>query len=178
MRRLIVVLMLGWSFIVVNPAAGQGFWTEASMLGYGALGLAAGVAVCGSCDYDAAGGVIGTGAALGIFAGYHIGRSAETVGRRGVWPSGAQLLGARIGMVTGVAALGSLAAAYYISNYDSGKAGEDERNLARSIAAGAVVGVVLEVLEERKLKGRLMPRLDVGYGRELGPTVGLRLSLP
>jgi hypothetical protein len=35
---------------VPRPAAAQGFWTEASTIGYGGVGVGLGWIACGDCD--------------------------------------------------------------------------------------------------------------------------------
>jgi hypothetical protein len=174
MKRLIVVAVVGWLLVAARPVSGQRYWTEASTIGYGGLGVGAAIALCRSCDYAPFGTAVLAGAGLGLLTGYTIGRAAETPARRGEWPNGAQLLGARIGMVTGFAALGATVAALAISSPIS--IAPDELSLLVLSAAGAVVGVLLQARDERDLAARVGTRLQVGYHEELGLTVGMRVA--
>lgn len=91
-----------------QPVAGQRYWTELSTVGYGGIGVGTAIAACWSCSLATFGVVVLSSAIAGTVIGYGIGNSAETTGKREEWPSDRQLLGARVGTVAGVAALGAL----------------------------------------------------------------------
>lgn len=161
----------------VTPAAAQSLWTETSTIGYGASALGLAIGACWSCDYQSGGIVILAAGVGGLFLGHRIGGSAEGAARRGERLSAAQLWGARLGTVTGFAALGALVAAVIISSTDGNAEGEDERRLLTYSLVGAGGGVVAEFVQESGLSNEasaalgnvLVERADNGAVR-----VGLR----
>ena len=175
------LLALTMAFGLISPPlAGQTYWTELSTTGYGAVGVGAALAACWDCSYEAAGAVLLATGAAGSLLGYYLGGSAESAGRGGEHLSTGQLLGARVGTVTGIAALGAALAALYINNTDGSAEGEDERTLLMFSATGAVLGIVLEVVEERKLAGSALPDrvgLHAGRGPEGSASIGLSVAL-
>lgn len=163
------------------PVSGQGMWTEASTLGYGATAFGLGVAACWSCDYDTAGIAILAAGVGGLFLGHRIGGSAEGSARRGEVLSSGQLWGARIGTVTGFSAVGAVVAAVLINSTEGNAEGEDERRLRNYSLAAAGVGVLVEVLQEKGLSsGSAAPPLGIlAEPTSLGGVrIGLRSLVP
>lgn len=160
--------------IIVPRASAQSLWTELSV-----LGLGAGVYACRDCDLESGPLVAALGMGAGMFAGFGIGHSAESALSEGRGLSQAQLLGARLGTVSGFAALGAIAAAQKISSQDDNEPGEDERTFTTYTAIGASCGVIYEVFVERRLASsqrwpalRLGPMpVQAGEGPALGVTL-------
>lgn len=146
-----------------SRASAQSLWTELSTVGYGGLGVGAGVWMSGDNLYAFDGKIL-LGAVVGSLLGYHLGGYAEGLARRGTRPSGPQLWAARIGTVAGMASLGAAAAGIYITFTGGNETGEDERNLTRAILAGAAAGVVLEYFLERSLEDRFVAGLTPRIG--------------
>ena len=182
MPRVVLVLFSLWP----HGVSGQALWTEASTIGYGALGLGAGIPVCGllidtgSFDDDflfcLGGALIG-----GMVLGHRIGGSAEGAANRGEVLSSGQLWGARVGTVTGFAALGALTAAIIISSTEGNSPGEDERRLRNYTVAGAGLGILTEILYESGLSqpGESSPvRLRVKPHIAGGIRIGLVINSP
>lgn len=163
------------------PVLGQGLWTEVSTLGYAGAALGLGIAACWSCDYQTAGITILVAGIGGAIIGNRIGGGAESAVRRGERPTTGQLWGARIGTVTGFAALGAGVAALLINETEGNAPAEDERKLAMLTVAGAGIGLLVEVLQERNLPPastdtavRFIARPSLGGGFSFG----LSRSLP
>ena len=139
--------------IVIYPApvAAQDLWTEASMVGYGATAVGLSIAACWSCDYDTFGVLVLAAAVGGVVLGHRIGGSAEEAARTGHRLTAAQLWGARVGTVTGFAALGASLAGVIINETEGNAEGEDERRILTYTLVGAGVGVIVEAIQESGL---------------------------
>lgn len=149
-----------------QPVAGQRYWTELSTIGYGGIGVGTAIAACRDCSYGTFGILVLSSAVIGTVIGYGIGRSAETTGKQGEWPSERQLLGARIGTVAGVATLGAVLTGFYIQQTSSNGPGDDERMLFLFSVGGGVLGALLQRSEEGKLRKLVDPE---GFSIALGP---------
>jgi len=138
--------------VIEQPVAGQSLWTEASTLGYGATAVGLTIGACwSSCGFETAEvGILAAGIG-GFVLGHRIGGSAEGAARRRERLSAAQLWGARIGTVTGFAAIGALVAAIIVNETGGNAEGEDERRLATYTLLGAGAGVLVEVWQESGL---------------------------
>jgi hypothetical protein len=110
------------------------------------------IGACWSCDYESFGVLVLAAGIGGLVLGHRIGGSAEGTARRGEPLRSAQLWGARIGTVTGSAAIGAIIAALIINETGGNEEGEDERRLVTYTLVGGVAGVVLEVLQESGLQ--------------------------
>jgi hypothetical protein len=176
LSRRTFTFLLGCSCLSSPPASGQALWTELSTIGYGGAALGLGVAACWSCDYETAGVVILAAGVGGAILGNRIGAAAERAVRRGERPTPGQLLGARIGTVTGFAALGAGLAALIINETGGNAPGEDERNLALMTVAGAGLGLFVEVMEERGLPPATSSAFHVFAGPGKGGALRLGLS--
>ena len=172
----------GHSALGTADASAQGLWTEATTLGYTALGLGIAVAAitagdCGGCALGAGIGVVGGGLGFGI--GNIIGSSAESAARLGERPSAAQLLGVRVGTVLAGASLGAAVGGVYINRKWVRNPGEDERDLVVLAVLGAAVGAWIEYRQEAWLRGTRSDLTPVVRRTLAGRTeVGLRLSTP
>lgn len=165
---------------VTQPVAGQRYWTELSTVGYGGIGVGVAFVACGNCSYSTFGILVLSSAVVGTVIGYGVGKSAETTGKQGEWPSERQLLGARIGTVAGVATLGAALTGLYMQQTSFNGPGDDERMLFLFSVGGGVLGALLQRSEERKLRSLVDPEgfsLTVGPGPTGGVGVGIRWAL-
>ncbi len=165
---------------VTQPVAGQRYWTELSTVGYGGIGVGVAFVACGNCSLGTGAIAILASAVVGSVIGYGVGKSAETTGKQGEWPSEPQLFGARVGTVAGVATLGAALTGLYIQQTSSNGPGDDERMLFLFSVGGGVLGALLQRSEEKKLRSLVDPEgfsLAVGPGPNGGVGVGLRWAL-
>ena len=121
------------------------------MVGYGATAVGLSIAACWSCDYDTFGVLVLAAAVGGVVLGHRIGGSAEGAARSGQRLTAAQLWGARVGTVTGFAALGASLAGVIINETEGNAEGEDERRILTYTLVGAGVGVIVEAIQESGL---------------------------
>lgn len=149
-RSLVRVVLLMPLFLAGPraPVTAQGIWTEASTVGYGATAVGLSIGACWSCDYETFGVLVLAAGVGGLILGHKIGGSAEDAARRGEPLTSAQLWGARIGTVTGFAAVGASVAALIINETGGNAEGEDERRLLTYTLIGGAGGVLVEILQE------------------------------
>lgn len=164
-----------------QSVSAQGIWTETSTIGYGAAMGGLGLAACWSgCSVGTAVGLALSSSVVGMYLGYRIGAAAEGVAKRGERPTRAQLLGVRFGTVTAFAALGAGIAALHINSSGGNEEGDDEKTLAYLTLGGAVVGGVIQVLQERGLPevvSETSLRLAVDPAPFGGMQIGLRANV-
>ena len=167
----VVVLLTVGAVSPRGSAAQTLLWTEASTLGYGVSAGSLALAACWSgCAAETGGMLILASGVAGLIVGNRIGAAAERAARAGRL-SGGQRWAARFGTVTGFAGAGTLLAAWLINTQEGNAEGEDERRLRNYTVAGAVTGVVVEVLQERALRSVAVSRRPTG-----AVGLGLRLS--
>lgn len=183
------ICILGLLIGGVSPAGSSAqtlIWTEASTLGYGVSAGSLALAACWSgCDLESAGVLILASGVAGLVIGNRVGAAAERAARAGRL-TGGQRWAARFGTVTGFAGAGTLLAALLINETGGNAEGEDERRLRNYTIAGAVTGVVVEVLQERALgpgassSTSTLTSAVVAVSRRATGAVGLglRLSAP
>jgi hypothetical protein len=113
----------------------------------------------------------------GLVIGNRVGAAAERAARAGRL-TGGQRWAARFGTVTGFAGAGTLLAAFLINSQGGNAEGEDERRLRNYTVAGAVTGVVVEVLQERALNARASTSASVALSRRPSGGIALGLRIP
>ena len=167
--------------LVATPVRsyGQLIWTEASMIGYGGLGLGTGYAV-GLASADDWGSFLLTVGGLtigGAVYGAKKGGAAESKVSRGDTLSSNDLFLVRVGTVSGFASLGYVAGKYRTRESTSSK--EDIKATERKyLLLGAAVGAVVEVFQEKWVRQRMRENdLRVGLGRAPGGEMSVRVAL-
>ncbi|MGE0161174.1 MAG: hypothetical protein AB7T31_17395 [Gemmatimonadales bacterium] len=182
--RSVVWVVAVSTFVCAAPGAASAqtiVWRETSTLGYGMTAGSLALAACWSgCELESAGIFIISAGIAGMVIGNRIGASAERAAREGRMTAG-QRWRARFGMVTGVAATGTLLAVWWIEGQSGNAPGEDERRLRDWTLIGAGAGVAAEILQERALgEGYMLgsARPFVGRSPAGGLALGLRVGAP